>query len=81
MTNVLPCFNGYVPAVLQRIFPTANITAAPHWNGFNSSYQTYLLDPTDPLFFTIGKKFVEEIISEFGTDHMYVGILVSSLCV
>src|SRR5690606_27201501 len=47
-----------------------NITVAPDWGNFNASYEAYLLDPTDPLFFTIGKKFIEEITSEFGTDHM-----------
>lgn len=70
MTNVLPCFGGHVPAALQNLFPSANITWAPNWGNFNSTYNALLLDPTDPLFYTIGKRFIQEIMSEFGTDHM-----------
>lgn len=85
MTNVLPCFGGHVPGALRTLFPSANITAAPivrtpalqcrthirhQWNNFNGSYNSFLLDPTDPLFYKIGKRFIDELVSEFGTDHM-----------
>ncbi len=31
----------------------------------------YILDPNEPMFTEIGKKFIEEEIKTFGTDHLY----------
>ena len=51
MTPVLPAFAGHVPDGLTRVYPKANVTRLGSWNHFNTTYSnTYLLDPTDPLF-------------------------------
>ncbi|XP_066954766.1 alpha-N-acetylglucosaminidase-like isoform X3 [Macrobrachium rosenbergii] len=72
MYPVLPAFAGHVPAGLTRVYPDANITRLGPWSHFNCTYScTYLLDPNDPLFQEIGSKFIQEMTSEFGTDHLY----------
>ncbi|XP_076164710.1 N-acetyl-alpha-glucosaminidase isoform X2 [Ptiloglossa arizonensis] len=69
---VLPAFTGYVPRSFSRIFPKANATKADRWNRFADNYCCpYLLDPEDPLFQTVGEKFLKMYIEEFGTDHVY----------
>ncbi|XP_071545524.1 alpha-N-acetylglucosaminidase isoform X2 [Panulirus ornatus] len=72
MTPVLPAFAGHVPAGLTRLYPEANVTRLEAWGHFTDPYtRTYLLDANDPLFQTIGSTFIQEMISEFGTNHMY----------
>ncbi|XP_068202861.1 alpha-N-acetylglucosaminidase-like [Palaemon carinicauda] len=72
MTPVLPAFAGHVPGGLMRVYPDANITRLGSWSHFNCTYScTFLLDPNDPLFQDIGSKFIQEMTSEFGTDHLY----------
>ena len=72
MINVLPGFAGHVPKALIRVFPSANLTRNAGWNGFGANYsEDYLLEPTDPLFVTLGKKYYELIIEEYGTDHVF----------
>ncbi|XP_031845745.1 N-acetyl-alpha-glucosaminidase [Nomia melanderi] len=69
---VLPAFAGHVPRAFKRLFPQANMTKLGVWNHFADKYCCpYLLDPTDPLFRTVGEKFLEAYIKEFGTDHVY----------
>ena len=38
-----------------------------HWIEFN----TWMLDPQDPLFQKLGTAFIEEQTKLFGTDHLY----------
>jgi len=68
MTPVLPGFAGHVPAGLARVFPQANFTVSPAWANFNCS--TYgcvtLLDPTDPVFVTVGSTLNKRILAAFG---------------
>ncbi|XP_038066600.1 alpha-N-acetylglucosaminidase-like [Patiria miniata] len=77
MTPVLPAFAGHVPKSIKSVFPHALVTPQPAWSNFGMDPEyccDYLLDPTDALFTTIGKAFVEALIEEFnGTDHMYSG--------
>ncbi|KZC08048.1 Alpha-N-acetylglucosaminidase [Dufourea novaeangliae] len=69
---VLPAFAGHVPRAITRLFPKANVTKFGTWNQFEDKYCCpYLLEPTDPLFQTIGEKFLKTYIEEFGTDHVY----------
>ncbi|GAA4729356.1 alpha-N-acetylglucosaminidase [Flavisolibacter ginsenosidimutans] len=68
MTPVLPAFTGHVPSALRNKFLTAKFKTT-NWNG--KFGDVYLLDPSDPLFITIGKKFIEEQTATFGTDHIY----------
>ncbi|XP_046550254.1 alpha-N-acetylglucosaminidase-like [Haliotis rubra] len=69
---VLPGFAGHVPAAITRVFPKANVTRLGSWANFNANYsETYLLDFNDPLFTTIGSKFIKAMEAEFGIDHIY----------
>nr|XP_045622762.1 alpha-N-acetylglucosaminidase-like [Procambarus clarkii] len=72
MIPILPAFAGHVPAGLARVHPEANITRLGPWSHFTDPYtRTFLLDPNDPLFQTIGSDFIQEVTSEFGSDHFY----------
>ncbi|KAF5300021.1 hypothetical protein FQR65_LT09278 [Abscondita terminalis] len=69
---VLPAFAGHVPRAFKRLYPDSNLSSATRWLGFNDSYCCPLMvEPTDPLFETIGTMFMEELTDEFGTDHVY----------
>ncbi|HTI11450.1 MAG TPA: alpha-N-acetylglucosaminidase [Puia sp.] len=68
MKPVLPAFTGHVPASFIQHFPAAKLKQTNWKNGFAD---TYLLDPKDPLFGEIGKKFLEAQTKVYGTDHLY----------
>lgn len=45
-----------------RIYPDVNMTQMEAWNNFNDTYCCpYFLDPTEELFKTIGKMFIDEV--------------------
>ena len=72
MINILPGFAGHIPAALKRVFPNATVTRSAEWGGFGSNFsKDFFLQPEDPLFITLGQKYYEILISEFGTDHYY----------
>lgn len=69
MTPVLPAFSGNVPAIFTKMFSTANITKLSNWNTVNGDPRwccTYLLDPSDPLFFEVGRAFIKQQTKEYG---------------
>lgn len=68
MMPVLPAFSGHVPPSFKDKFPQAKLRKTNWGQGFND---VYLLDPSDPMFMQIGKKFIEEQTKEYGTDHFY----------
>ncbi|MEV4116281.1 alpha-N-acetylglucosaminidase TIM-barrel domain-containing protein [Nonomuraea sp. NPDC049695] len=63
MTPVLPAFTGHVP---YEIASTAR-AGRRHWQGF----ETWVLDPADPLYERIGAEIARAQIKLFGTDHVY----------
>lgn len=67
MTPILPAFTGHVPPSFKNKFPDAKLKKT-HWSTFPD---VYILDPNDPMFTTVGKKFIEEEIRTFGTDNLY----------
>ena len=71
MKPVLPAFAGHVPPELSRIYPKAQIERMSDWAGFDLEDYPYFLDPMDPLFPVIQKKFVEKETEIYGTDHIY----------
>ena len=71
MKPVLPAFAGHVPEVLKSKYANAKITSLGEWAGFDKKYQSYFLDPFDPLFNKIQKEFLAEQTRLFGTDHVY----------
>ncbi len=69
MTPVLQGFTGHVPESIRSVFPAAKIHQTGDWSaGFSG---TWFLDPLDPLFQRIGKRFIERQTELFGTDHLY----------
>lgn len=67
MKPILPAFTGHVPPSFIERFPSAKLKKT-EWQGFAP---VYILDPEDSMFTVIGKKFTEELIRTFGTDHFY----------
>ena len=69
MTPVLQGFTGHVPESITQVFPGAKIHKTGDWSaGFSG---TWFLDPLDPLFQRIGRRFIERQTELFGTDHVY----------
>ncbi len=71
MTPILPAFAGHVPAELKNIYPNAKIYQMSKWGGFDEKYRSHFIDPTDTLYHTIQKLFLEEQTKVYGTDHIY----------
>jgi alpha-N-acetylglucosaminidase len=71
MQPVLSGFAGHVPGVLKEVQPTAKITHLHGWGGVPRDSVCWFLDPTDPLFVEIQKKFIAEQTALYGTDHRY----------
>ncbi len=72
MNPIVPAFGGFVPAPLRRLHPEARLFPVPPWAGFPAACQTFLLDPSSPLFVEIGKKFIEEYARQFGPSRYYL---------
>ncbi len=71
ITPVLPGFAGFVPPAFVRLFPNASVSQLPDWNGFGHHHnmsQVYLLEPTDPLFAELGRRFVALQQEAYGPD-------------
>lgn len=70
--TILPAFAGHVPRAFHDLFPDTNMTLMAKWNNFADRFCCpYFIDPTEDIFQTIGKMFIEEQIAEYGTDHVY----------
>jgi alpha-N-acetylglucosaminidase len=67
MTPVLPAFTGHVPPAFKAKFPDAKLQQV-QWAVFP---KVDILDPADPMFVTIGERFINEQKKTFGTDHLY----------
>lgn len=68
MTPVLPAFTGHVPPSFGERFPDAKLKKTNWGWGFND---VYILDASDPMFETIGEKFIKAQTAVYGTDHLY----------
>lgn len=60
MRPVLLAFSGHVPAELASVFPKAKITKLAPWDGYADQYSCSFLDPMDPLFTQVQKRFIKE---------------------
>lgn len=69
MTPVTPGFSGFVPPAFQKRHPEVKVTASSGWAGFDP---TFFISPSEPMFRQIGKRFIEEYVKEYGTDHLYL---------
>ncbi|HZK65869.1 MAG TPA: alpha-N-acetylglucosaminidase, partial [Puia sp.] len=68
MRPVLPAFPGHVPPSFIKKFPSAKVKKTNWGAGFAD---VYILDPSDPMFESIGKSFMEAQTKAYGTDHLY----------
>ncbi|GGA91877.1 GH92 family glycosyl hydrolase [Puia dinghuensis] len=68
MKPVLPAFTGHVPPSFQARFPAAKVKRTNWGAGFPD---VYILDPGDPMFEAIGRRFIEVQKGEYGSDHLY----------
>ena len=72
MSPVLSAFAGHVPEALKAMQPALKIgPIPPGWGKFSAEYGTWFLDPLDPKFQEIQRKFLEEQTREYGTSHYY----------
>lgn len=72
MIPVLSAFGGHVPANITKLYSNVNVTTLRNWSRFQPPYTgTTIIDFEDPLFAEIGRKFIEEMIKEHGTNHVY----------
>ncbi|MHC1479707.1 alpha-N-acetylglucosaminidase [Frateuria aurantia] len=69
MQPVLPAFAGYVPKAYALAHPEAHIYRMRPWEGF---HETYWLDPSDPLFKTLARQFIELYTRAYGTGRYYL---------
>lgn len=71
MIPVFPAFNGHVPQAFARIYPNVTFHTVDPWGKFNSDYCCGLfVNPTDPLFRTLGKMFLTETV-QLLPSHIY----------
>jgi len=72
MRPIISAFAGHVPAELKTLYPQAKITTIePGWGGMDAQYTTCYLDPEEPLFAEIQKRFLDYQQQLYGTDHLY----------
>ncbi|MDD3078061.1 MAG: alpha-N-acetylglucosaminidase [Paludibacter sp.] len=67
MTPVLPAFTGHVPPAFKKKFPGVKLKQTS-WVNFP---KVNILDPSESMFDEIGRRFIEEEIHTYGTDHLY----------
>lgn len=72
MSPILSGFAGHVPEAMKALRPDAKITRiAPGWGGMEAKHATWFVDPEDPLFAEIARKFIVRQREIYGTDHRY----------
>ncbi|MEL1252295.1 alpha-N-acetylglucosaminidase [Flavobacterium sp. DGU38] len=71
MHPVVPAFSGYVPKAFAEQHPNSKISELKSWSG-GGFESTYLLDPNDPLFKEIGKRFIEIYTKTYGQSDFYL---------
>ncbi|MDE2181622.1 MAG: alpha-N-acetylglucosaminidase [Alphaproteobacteria bacterium] len=69
MTPILPAFAGYVPKAFANRHPEAHIHKMTPWGGF---HETYWLDPTDPLFASLARDFLDRNAAVYGKGQYYL---------
>jgi alpha-N-acetylglucosaminidase len=62
-------FAGYVPEAFAKAHPKARIYKMRAWEGFAP---TYWLDPSDPLFAQLAKRFIELYNQTYGAGDYYL---------
>lgn len=68
MKPICPAFAGFVPKAMTRLYPDLKL-AETVWG---ERFRNWMIDPKEPLFFEIGKMFIEEWEKEFGKCDFYL---------
>ncbi|WP_281336506.1 alpha-N-acetylglucosaminidase [Flavobacterium eburneipallidum] len=71
MHPVVPAFSGYVPKAFAEKHPESKIKELKSWSG-GGFESTYLLDPNDPLFKELGKRFIAIYTRVYGKSDFYL---------
>lgn len=73
MTPVLPCFTGFVPRAIDRVYPDANFVNGSAWEAFPSGYTNVtFLEPTDSHFTDLQISFIAKQVEAYGNvTHIY----------
>ncbi|WP_100615333.1 alpha-N-acetylglucosaminidase [Confluentibacter citreus] len=71
MHPVVPAFSGYVPKAFAEKYSKSKISELSSWSG-GGFESTFLLDPKDPLFKEIGKRFIELYSELYGQSDFYL---------
>ncbi|ETV89522.1 hypothetical protein H257_00774 [Aphanomyces astaci] len=73
MIPALPGFAGHIPQEIATIYKNATISRSPNWGNFPDEFCcVYMLDPTDPLYTSIGQTFIAEQRRLYGyTSSLY----------
>jgi len=72
MRPVLPGFAGFVPDAITRVYPDANVTASDNWWGAPADLCCVtILEPTSPLYATLGAMYYELLEETFGRASYY----------
>lgn len=69
MKPILPAFAGYVPKAFAQRHPEARIYQMRAWEGFPG---TYWLDPSDPIFARIARRFITLYNETYGAGQYYL---------
>ena len=69
MKPILPAFSGYVPEAFAKAHPEAQLYRMRPWEGFPG---TWWLDPSDPLFARLQRRFIELYTREYGPGQYYL---------
>ncbi len=68
MKPVLQAFTGHIPKAVIDKNPELKYIKTTDWAGMPG---TYFLNPNDPLFAKLGRRFIEIQTDLYGSDHLY----------
>nr|NP_001260251.1 N-acetyl-alpha-glucosaminidase, isoform B [Drosophila melanogaster]NP_652045.1 N-acetyl-alpha-glucosaminidase, isoform A [Drosophila melanogaster]AAF52672.2 N-acetyl-alpha-glucosaminidase, isoform A [Drosophila melanogaster]AAL13967.1 LP03571p [Drosophila melanogaster]AGB92787.1 N-acetyl-alpha-glucosaminidase, isoform B [Drosophila melanogaster] len=72
MSVALPAFAGHVPRALKRLNPESTFMEVQRWNQFPDRYCCGLfVEPTENLFKEIASRFLHNIITKYGSNHIF----------
>lgn len=67
MTPVMPCFTGFVPRAVDRVFPNSSFVNGSTWNDFPLQYTNdTFLEPSDARFAELQNSFISKQTAAYG---------------
>ena len=68
---IFTSFTRHVPKALKTLFPDADIERLNPWTSFERPYNSYYLNPAEPLFNRIQQAYMQEQRRLFGESSVY----------